>query len=114
MYWLPLLYGLPDGCGHSRNLCNLFPPEDLWKGQIPVSYTHLFDMVAKQVSRFLKPGGTFLFSCEHPVFTSEGSQQWVTNPDGSIAHFPVDNYYYEGKRTANFLGCLLYTSHNGF
>lgn len=55
-------------------------------------------------SRFLKPGGTFLFSCEHPVFTAEGSQQWVTNPDGSIAHFPVDNYYYEGKRTANFLG----------
>lgn len=77
---------------------------DVVLSSLALHYIESFDMVAKQVSRFLKPGGTFLFSCEHPVFTAEGSQQWVTNPDGSIAHFPVDNYYYEGKRTANFLG----------
>lgn len=77
---------------------------DVVLSSLALHYIESFDMVAKQVSLFLKPGGTFLFSCEHPVFTAEGSQQWVTNPDGSIAHFPVDNYYYEGKRTANFLG----------
>lgn len=77
---------------------------DVVLSSLALHYIESFDMVAKQVSHFLKPGGTFLFSCEHPVFTAEGSQQWVTNPDGSIAHFPVDNYYYEGKRTANFLG----------
>lgn len=41
---------------------------------------------------------------EHPVFTAYGTQDWYYGRDGEILHFPVDNYYYEGKRTANFLG----------
>ena len=45
-----------------------------------------------------------IFTVEHPVFTSRGDQDWIYNNDGSISHFPVDNYYYEGKRTAVFLG----------
>ena len=60
--------------------------------------------VVQNVHRMLRPGGVFLFSCEHPVFTAEGSQDWTYNPDGSIAHFPVDNYYCEGEREAVFLG----------
>lgn len=53
---------------------------------------------------WLKPGGSFVFSCEHPVFTAQGSQDWDYDETGAIRHFPVDNYYYEGKRTAHFLG----------
>ena len=45
-----------------------------------------------------------LFSVEHPVFTSHGTQDWYYDKDGNILHFPVDNYYYEGKREAVFLG----------
>ena len=41
---------------------------------------------------------------EHPVFTAYGSQNWYYNEKGEILHFPVDNYYYEGKREAVFLG----------
>lgn len=77
---------------------------DIVLSSLALHYIESFDMVAKHVHRFLKKGGTFIFSCEHPIFTAEGSQDWARNPDGSIAHFPVDNYYYEGKRTANFLG----------
>ena len=50
----------------------------------------------------LKDKGTFIFTVEHPVFTAEGSQNWYYE-NGVIKHFPVDNYYYEGKREANFL-----------
>ena len=39
-----------------------------------------------------------------PVFTAYGTQDWHYNEKGEILHFPVDNYYYEGKRTAVFLG----------
>lgn len=35
---------------------------------------------------------------EHPVFTAYGSQDWYYDDQGNILHFPVDNYYYEGKR----------------
>lgn len=41
---------------------------------------------------------------EHPVFTSQGTQDWWYDEKGEILHFPVDNYYYEGPRQANFLG----------
>ena len=51
----------------------------------------------------MKEGGKFIFSVEHPVFTSYGSQDWYYDEDGNILHFPVDNYY-EGKREAIFLG----------
>lgn len=52
----------------------------------------------------LKPNGTLIFTVEHPVFTSYGTQDWYYNEKGEILHFPVDNYYYEGKRTTVFLG----------
>lgn len=45
--------------------------------------------------------GEFVFSVEHPVFTSYGTQDWYYDKDGNILHFPVDNYYYyERKREA--------------
>ena len=83
-----------------------FPPEsfDVVLSSLALHYVADFGSVAKKVRRFLSAGGTFIFSAEHPVFTAQGPQQWHYNADGSIAHFPVDDYYYEGRRDAVFLG----------
>lgn len=43
-----------------------------------------------------------MFNVEHPVFTAKGDQDWYYNEAGEIEHFPVDNYYLEGKREAVF------------
>lgn len=67
-------------------------------------YLESFSDIAKKVYRYLAPGGDFVFSAEHPVFTAYGTQDWIYNEDGKIAHFPVDNYFVEGKRDAVFLG----------
>ncbi|MGI5958951.1 MAG: class I SAM-dependent methyltransferase [Massiliimalia sp.] len=67
-------------------------------------YLESFDSIAKIVNKLLRDGGTFTFSVEHPVFTAYGSQDWYYDDQGNILHFPVDNYYYEGKREACFLG----------
>ena len=67
-------------------------------------YVEDYGQLVKRVCRMLDTGGVFLFSVEHPVFTAYGSQDWYYDADGSILHFPVDNYYYEGKRDAVFLG----------
>ncbi len=48
--------------------------------------------------------GAFIFSVEHPVFTASGTQDWYYDENGDVMHFPVDNYYYEGKRATCFLG----------
>ena len=77
---------------------------DIVLSSLALHYVEDYVGVVQNVHRMLRPGGVFLFSCEHPVFTAEGSQDWTYNPDGSIDHFPVDNYYYEGRRTARFLG----------
>ncbi len=67
-------------------------------------YLESFEDIVKNISNWLVTGGDFVFSVEHPVYTSEGSQQWHKDENGNLLHFPVDNYYYEGKREATFLG----------
>ena len=66
--------------------------------------THALERVFQMVRRALVPGGEFIFSAEHPVFTAYGSQDWYYDENGNILHFPVDRYFIEGERTANFLG----------
>lgn len=67
-------------------------------------YIKDFEALAENISRWLSSGGSFVFSVEHPVFTSYGTQDWYYDDKGNILHFPVDNYYYEGEREAVFLG----------
>lgn len=77
---------------------------DIVLSSLAFHYIKDFDVIVKKVASYLKPNGVFVFSVEHPVFTAEGSQDWVYDEQGAIEHFPVDSYYYEGQRTANFLG----------
>lgn len=83
-----------------------FAPQsfDVVLSSLAFHYAADFDMIVKKVFDFLKPGGEFIFSVEHPVFTAQGSQDWHYAQSGEIMHFPVDRYFDQGKRTANFLG----------
>ena len=58
----------------------------------------------RKVHKWLAPGGVFVFTAEHPIFTAQGPQDWHYGSDGAIQHFPVDNYFGEGRRQAVFLG----------
>ena len=77
---------------------------DIVLSSLALHYVADYAAVVRSVRRMLSPGGWFVFSAEHPVFTAQGSQDWVYGEDGAIDHFPVDNYYIEGKRQAVFLG----------
>lgn len=67
-------------------------------------YLESFGDVCALVRRTLVAGGTFVFSVEHPVFTAEGSEQWICDDRGERLYWPVDNYFMQGRRDANFLG----------
>ena len=67
-------------------------------------YVADFEGLMERIGRWIAPGGDLVFSVEHPVFTAEGSQDWIYDSEGKILCFPVDHYYYEGKRDAVFLG----------
>lgn len=77
---------------------------DVVLSSLAFHYVADFGALVRNIARWLRPGGDFVFSCEHPVFTAEGSQDWYRDENGNILHFPVDNYYIEGERQAVFLG----------
>lgn len=77
---------------------------DIVISSLAFHYIEDFGILVKNINRWMKPGGQFIFSAEHPVFTAQGLQDWYYDADGNILHFPVDRYYYEGKRDAVFLG----------
>lgn len=83
-----------------------FPEEsfDVVISSLAFHYIENFENAVKKIKQFLKNKGEFVFSVEHPVFTSQGSQDWFYDENGNILHFPVDNYFLEGKRDAVFLG----------
>ena len=83
-----------------------FQPEtfDIVLSSLAFHYVENLEPLVKNISSWLKKGGELVFSVEHPTFTAYGEQDWYYDEDGKILHFPVDNYYYEGRRIAVFLG----------
>ena len=83
-----------------------FPADsfDVVISSLAFHYVKSFEEIVQKVHTSLKYGGDFVFSCEHPVFTAYGTQDWYYDKDGNILHFPVDNYFMEGARNAHFLG----------
>lgn len=77
---------------------------DVVLSSLAFHYVKDYQKTVTDVYKWLRRGGSFVFSAEHPVFTSYGSQDWYYGENGEILHFPVDRYYFEGERQANFLG----------
>jgi len=77
---------------------------DVVLSSLAIHYILDFDRLCKAVHQLLSLPGTFVFSVEHPIFTAYGSQDWVYDSEGNKIHWPVDNYFQEGKRKAIFLG----------
>lgn len=66
-------------------------------------YIESYEAICKKAHDCLKPGGTFVFSVEHPIFTSRNEQDWYVDDHGNHLHCPVDNYQFEGLRETTFL-----------
>lgn len=77
---------------------------DVILSSLTFHYIESFDLITEKIYKWLKPKGYFVFSIEHPVFTAEGTQDWAYGTDGEKLHWPVDNYFIEGKRNTTFLG----------
>lgn len=91
-------------CAAMEDLC--FPDNafDVILSSLAFHYIEKFEPLVANIFRWLQEGGHLVFSVEHPVFTAYGTQDWYYDENGKILHFPVDNYYYEGRREAVFLG----------
>ncbi|WP_152403867.1 class I SAM-dependent methyltransferase [Paenibacillus cellulositrophicus] len=76
---------------------------DVVLSSLAFHYVQSFDAVCQKVHSCLKQGGTFVFSVEHPIFTSRPEQEWILDDQGSPLYWPVDHYQDEGVRSTAFL-----------
>jgi SAM-dependent methyltransferase len=83
-----------------------FPPDsfDVVISSLAFHYIKSFSDVCEKVNNCLIPGGDFVFSVEHPIFTAYGNQDWYYDENGNRLYWPVDRYFSEGIREASFLG----------
>jgi SAM-dependent methyltransferase len=76
---------------------------DVVLSSLAFHYIESFAAICRKVHSFLKPGGSFIFSVEHPIFTSREEQDWYPDEQGNRLHWPVDHYQSEGLRETKFL-----------
>lgn len=99
-------------------LCDLtayaYPSEayDLVVSNLALHYVADLAALFRKIHTTLRPGGTFLFNMEHPVFTAGVHQDWVYDMDGKPLYWPVDDYFHAGERVTNFLGCEVRKQHH--
>jgi 2-polyprenyl-3-methyl-5-hydroxy-6-metoxy-1,4-benzoquinol methylase len=66
-------------------------------------YVEQFATLFRKVFEWLKPGGSFVFSVEHPIFTALPAQDWCLGPKRERLHWPVDDYHKEGIRHTTWM-----------
>ncbi len=77
---------------------------DVVVSSLALHYIKSFEDILSKIDKCLSKGGDFIFSVEHPVFTAYGEQDWYYDQQGNRLHWPVDRYFDQGERKANFLG----------
>ncbi|WP_342440699.1 class I SAM-dependent methyltransferase [Lysinibacillus sp. FSL K6-0075] len=76
---------------------------DVIISSLAIHYVQPFEALCKKLYAYLKPNGSFIFSVEHPIFTSRHEQDWYYGKDGNRLHWAVDHYQTEGIRETSFL-----------
>jgi ubiquinone/menaquinone biosynthesis C-methylase UbiE len=80
------------------------PPEsfDLVYSSLALHYVHDLDTLMAKVYRALVPGGSLVFSVEHPIFTAPAHPRWSVDEAGRRT-WPIDGYLDEGPRSTDWL-----------
>ena len=75
---------------------------DLVYSSLALHYLPELDTLFANVQRALKPGGSLVFSMEHPIYTCATRQGWLTDDNGE-RFWGVNHYQDESQRVSNWL-----------
>jgi SAM-dependent methyltransferase len=75
---------------------------DLVYSSLTLHYISDLERLISAVYRSLRPGGNFVFSAEHPIYTAPAQPQWSPDPAGRRS-WPVNGYLREGPRSTDWL-----------
>jgi SAM-dependent methyltransferase len=68
---------------------------------LTLHYIQALPELLTTVFQSLVPGGHFVFSAEHPIFTTPSQPGWIIGKNGEKT-WPVDGYQREGKRITHW------------
>ena len=71
---------------------------DVVVSSLMLHYVKDYEAAVGKIAGYLRPGGKFVFSVEHPIFTARVGEDWIRDIDGSVLYWPLDNYRPEGER----------------
>lgn len=74
---------------------------DIVYSSLTLHYLANLSELVVQVYRALVPGGSFIFSVEHPIFTSPRHPNFIHDAEGNKV-WGLDSYLSEGPRTTNW------------
>ena len=75
---------------------------DLVYSSLALHYIKNFGRMCATIRRLLTPGGHFVFSVEHPIYTAPRNPGWQTDPtDATI--WPLNDYLREGPRVTEWI-----------
>ena len=75
---------------------------DLVYSSLAFHYIEGYTNLLAAIRQSLKPGGTLVFSIEHPIFMAPRQPGWLTVAQGR-KRWPVDNYQQQGPRVSDWL-----------
>ena len=75
---------------------------DLVYSSLAFHYVENLNRLMEQVRRSLTPGGSLVFSVEHPMFTAPAKPGWADGDEGRRT-WPIDSYLFEGPRSTDWL-----------
>jgi ubiquinone/menaquinone biosynthesis C-methylase UbiE len=74
---------------------------DVVLSSLALHYLKNLPALIAQVYERLKPGGTFVFCVEHPIFTAPRKPEFIEDTDGNVS-WPVNQYLMEGSRITHW------------
>lgn len=76
---------------------------DLIVSSLAFHYVADYDRLMMQIAKWLRPGGTLVFSTEHPITTAKLDMEgWIEDEQGNRLHYAIDNYGEEGQRSTHW------------
>jgi ubiquinone/menaquinone biosynthesis C-methylase UbiE len=79
---------------------------------LALHYPDHLDEVLQELHKSLKPGGAFVFSVEHPVFTAPRHPGFHCDELTGRTYWPLNDYFDEGNRSVSWLGAKVKKQHH--
>jgi 2-polyprenyl-3-methyl-5-hydroxy-6-metoxy-1,4-benzoquinol methylase len=82
-----------------------FPPHrfDLVVSSLALHYVEDYEAIVRSVGRWLVPGGVFVYSTEHPIYTARlPDSGWVVDDQQRRTKWAITNYAEEGLRVEHW------------